>query len=289
MSRMITTDPNSLIREVPSQKPAKTTARLVRWCGVVLVVTVWVSAGLFGLYILAFYAAALFGGNLEKWNNILPGLYQKESLYATLGIGLHFAMGGIILMLGSIQLIEAIRVRYSRFHRWVGRIYVAAALLAAIGGLVFILVKGTIGGTVMSIGFSLYGLLMFIAGIQTYRHARARRIEKHRAWALRLYALAIGSWLYRMDYGFWIMLADGAGHLKNFQGPFDRVMAFFFYIPNLLVAEVFIRSLRYKTSAVLNVLSALVLLLMTTFLVVGTYYFTKIYWGPAILSWILGT
>ncbi|MPR32431.1 DUF2306 domain-containing protein [Salmonirosea aquatica] len=286
---MTTADPNSLIREVPAQKPAKTTARLVRWCGVVLVVTVWVSAGLFGLYILAFYAAALFGGNLEKWNNILPGLYQKESVYATLGIGLHFAMGGIILMLGSIQLIEAIRVRYSRFHRWVGRVYVSAALLAAIGGLVFILVKGTIGGTVMSIGFSLYGILMFIAGIQTFRHARARRIEKHRAWALRLYALAIGSWLYRMDYGFWIMLADGAGHLDNFQGPFDRVMAFFFYIPNLLVAEVFIRSLRYKTSAVLNVLSALVLLLMITFLVVGTYYFTKIYWGPAILSWIMGT
>ena len=217
---MIPDTPQPLVKEATSPKTTTMTARLVRWSGVLLVVTVWVSAGLFGLYILAFYAAAVFGGDMEKWNNVLPGLYQKDSIYATIGIGLHFATGGIILMLGSIQLIEAIRVRYSRFHRWVGRVYVSAALLAAVGGLIFILLKGTVGGTVMDIGFGLYGILMFIAALQTIRHARAGRIEQHRAWALRLYALAIGSWLYRMDYGFWVMLADGAGHADNFQGPF---------------------------------------------------------------------
>ena len=74
----------------------------------------------------------------------------------------------------------------------------------------------------------------------------------------------------------------------TFRDRFDRVMAFFFYLPNLLVAEVFIRSLKYKTSAVLNLLSVLALLFMTTFLVVGTYYFTKMFWGPAILDWITG-
>ena len=285
---MITAQPDPVVPERPLKKPAMAAALLMRWSGFLLVSTVWVSAGLFGLYILAFYAAALFGGNLEKWNNILPGLYQKSSLRATTGIGLHFAMGGIILLLGSIQLINAIRVRYSVFHRWVGRIYVTASLLAAIGGLVFIVVKGTIGGTVMNIGFSLYGILMFIAGVETYRHARAGRIEQHRAWALRLYALAIGSWLYRMDYGFWLLLADGAGHLKNFEGPFDRVMAFFFYLPNLLVAEVFIRSRTFRTSPVLNLISALVLLFMTAFLMTGTYYFTKFYWGPAIVGWFSG-
>lgn len=269
----------------PSQKLVKVAVLLVRWTGILLVTTVWVSAGLFGLYILAFYASALFSGHLEKWNNVLPGLYQQGNSNATTGIGLHFAAGGIILILGSIQLIEAIRVRYSAFHRWIGRIYVTASLLAAIGGLVFILIKGTIGGTVMDIGFSLYGLLMLLAGIETFRHARSRRIEKHRAWALRLYALAIGSWLYRMDYGFWLLLADGAGHLKNFEGPFDRVMDFFFYLPNLLVAEVFIRARNYKTSLVINLLSAFMLLLMTTFLVIGTYYFTRFYWGPAIVGW----
>jgi hypothetical protein len=277
------------ISQSKSLNAVKVSAISLRYTSFLLVTTVWVSAGLFGLYILAFYFAALFGGNLEKWNNILPGLYHQGSPAATSGIGLHFAMGGIILMLGSIQLIDAIRVRYPKFHRWVGRIYVISCFFAAIGGLIFILAKGTIGGTVMNIGFSLYGVLMLICAIETYRHAAARRIDKHRAWALRLYALAIGSWLYRMDYGFWLLLADGLGHSRNFEGPFDRVMAFFFYIPNLLVAEVIIRSRNYKTAPLLNLFSSFILLLMTAFLLLGTYYFTKLYWGPAIVGWLFGS
>jgi hypothetical protein len=268
-------------------KSEKMAATVFRWTRILLMTTVWVSAGLFGLYILAFYAAALYKGNLERWNEILPGLYDKGTQRATMGIGLHFAMGGIILILGSIQLIDAIRIRFLTLHRWVGRIYVIASILVAIGGLVFIIAKGTIGGLVMNIGFGLYGLLMLVAAVETYRHAIAKNTDTHRAWALRLYALAIGSWLYRMDYGFWFLLADKAGHNNTFTGPFDYIMAFFFYIPNLLVAEIFIRSQNNRQiSWWLNLIFTVVLLSMTSFLLLGTYYFTKFYWGPAIIEWL---
>lgn len=273
---------------LPNRGLAKWSVASFRWAGILLVTTVWISAGLFGLYILAFYAAPLYSGNVERWNNMLPGLYAKNSVAATTGIGLHFATGGVILVLGSLQLIKAVRIRYPALHRWVGRVYVVASLLAAVGGVTFIITKGTIGGTVMNIGFFLYGLFMFIAAIETWRHAVAGRIAKHRAWALRLYALAIGSWLYRMDYGFWLLLADGLWHNEAFTGPFDRVMAFFFYLPNLLVAEGFIRARVHKTSAALNLSATLLLLFMTTFLLIGTYYFTKFYWGPAIVDWLSG-
>ena len=260
----------------------------LNWSGIVLVATVWGSAALFGLYILAFYAAALYEGNMERWNQVLPRLYERETSTATTGIGLHFAAGGIILVLGSIQLIKAVRVRFPAVHRWIGRLYVLSALLAAVGGLAFIALKGTIGGLVMNIGFGLYGVLMFISSIETYRHAAAGRLEKHRRWAIRLYALAIGSWLYRMDYGFWLLLADGLGHTRTFSGSFDQVMAFFFYIPNLLVAEAFIRARRYQASSALQLGASFLLLLATGFLLVGTYYFTLYYWGPAIVGWLSG-
>ncbi|QJW88878.1 DUF2306 domain-containing protein [Spirosoma taeanense] len=260
--------------------------KAIRWSGVLLVITVWVSAALFGLYILAFYASALYEDKMDRWNQVLPRLYEQNSTTATSGIGLHFAMGGIILVLGSIQLIKSVRLRYPALHRWIGRIYVVASVLAALGGLTFIVIKGTIGGTMMNIGFALYGVLMFVAAIQTYRYAVAGNLDRHRAWALRLYALAIGSWLYRMDYGFWILLTDGLGHTRTFSGPFDSVMAFFFYIPNLLVAEVFIRARSYKASLVLRFSASLVLLLATGFLLLGTYYFTLYYWGPAIVKWL---
>jgi uncharacterized membrane protein len=261
---------------------------ILRWSAGALAATALTSALLFGLYILAFYAGALADGEMAKWNGVLPRLYEPETPMATAGIGLHFAAGGVILVLGGLQLIGALRASYPAVHRWIGRVYVAAALAAGVGGLAFIAVKGTIGGPVMDAGFSLYGLLTVAAAIQTLRHARARRLDVHRAWALRLFALAIGSWLYRMDYGFWLLLADGAGHTRDFRGPFDMVMAFFFFVPNLLVAEAFIRARRVTAPPVLQLAAAGVLAGATAFLLLGTYYFTCYYWGPAILDRLAG-
>lgn len=263
---------------------AATSARALHWAARALTATCWISAGLFGLYILAFYAAALVDGNIAKWNEGLPRLYESDTPTATAGIGMHFAAGGIILALGCIQFVERIRARYPAVHRWIGRVYVTAAFLAGIGGLTFIAAKGTIGGTTMDVGFGIYGVLTAAAAIETYRHARARRLDIHRAWAMRLFALAIGSWLYRMEYGFWFLLADGAGHAKDFSGPFDKLMAFFFYVPNLLVVEALLRAPRASMSATARWAATAAFSCATAFLVLGTYYFTKLYWGPAILA-----
>ncbi|MCG8326147.1 MAG: DUF2306 domain-containing protein [Chitinophagales bacterium] len=260
----------------------------MHWAAQVLVVTVWGSAFLFGLYILAFYFIALLEGNTAQWNEILPGLYDSNTRGATLGIGLHFATGGIILMLGCIQLVERIRIKYPAIHRWLGRLYVISALGAAIGGLVFIFIKGTIGGLIMDIGFAGYGVLMFLAAIATLHYARSGKFELHRAWAIRLFALAIGSWLYRMDYGFWFLFTDGLGHTSNFTGPFDYFMDFFFYLPNLLVAEVFIGRYEFARTKLAKGIATLGLSVATLFLLLATYFFTKKFWGPAILDVLVG-
>jgi hypothetical protein len=63
--------------------------------------------------------------------------------------------------------------------------------------------------------------LMVLAALETVRHARQRCFDEHRAWAIRLFALTIGSWLYRMDYGFWWLITHGAGHTRSFDGAFD--------------------------------------------------------------------
>lgn len=111
---------------------------LLRWSSVALVATVWVSATLFGLYILAFYAGALAAGDMARWNDVLPHIYEPSTPVATAGIALHFAAGGIILVLGCVQLIGAIRTRFPALHRWLRRVYMAASLLAGVGGLAFI-------------------------------------------------------------------------------------------------------------------------------------------------------
>ncbi|WP_420125540.1 DUF2306 domain-containing protein [Longimicrobium sp.] len=286
---MTTVDPAVAVPSIYRHAPRRTASeKVLRWSATALVATVWISATLFGLYILAFYAGALAEGEMAAWNRVLPGLHDPETPAATAGIGLHFFAGGVILALGCIQLIGAVRDRFPAVHRWSGRVYVLASMLAGIGGLTFIVTKGTIGGAVMDVGFGLYGVLTVLAAVQTIRHARAGRMEAHRAWALRLFALAIGSWLYRMDYGFWVLLTGGVGHADNFTGVFDRVMAFWFYLPNLLVAEAFIRGRRAATRPAVRLAAAGVLVVATGFLLLGTYYFTKIYWGPAILARLPG-
>jgi hypothetical protein len=181
----------------------KGSAATLRWATRVLVSMVWISAAIFGLYIIAFYAGVAFDGAIDQWNAALPRLYEPDTPFATIGIGAHFAAGAIVLVLGPIQLIGAVRARAPWLHRWTGRVYVFAALASGLGGLAFIAVKGTIGGAWMNVGFSLYGGLVVVAAVATIWHARQRRFAEHRAWAIRLFALAIGSWLYRMDYGFW--------------------------------------------------------------------------------------
>ena len=257
---------------------------LLNWTLRLLVATVWVSALLFGLYILAFYFIALLQGNTAQWNEVLPGLYDRQTQAATLGIGLHFAAGGIILILGCIQLIERVRVKYPALHRWLGRVYVLSSLVAAVGGLTFIFVKGTIGGWVMDIGFTGYGVLTFVCAIATIRFAQLGDFEQHRAWAIRLFALAIGSWLYRMDYGFWFLFTDGLWHTDTFTGAFDYFMDFFFYLPNLLVAEVFIGRQSFVQNKAVKILTIAGLSATIAFFALATYFFTKKFWGPAIMD-----
>ncbi|TAI60178.1 hypothetical protein CWO89_42150 [Bradyrhizobium sp. Leo170] len=254
-----------------------------------LVAAVWISAAIFGLYIVAIYLGALVDGNLDQWNRDLPRLHDAHSLMATMGIGLHFAAGTVLLLLGPLQLISAVRARAPAFHRWVGRLYALSALMAGLGGLAFIAVQGTIGGTPMNIGFSLYGALTAIAAVATFWHARGKRFEQHRAWAIRLFALVIGSWLYRMDYGFWALLGHNMGHTPTFDGGFDVVMAFFFYIPNLIVAEAFIRARQLRSAAYVKVGAAICMGVAAAFIAVSTYYFTALHWGPRIVQRLLLT
>ena len=264
-------------------------AAALHWATRALMSTFWVSAAIFGLYIISFYAGALADGTPERWNESLPRLYEPHTPFATIGIAAHFATGAILLLLGPVQLIASVRESVPKLHRWLGRIYGTTALITGFGGLVFIALNGTIGGAPMNVGFGLYGALTVVAAFQTIRYARAKLFDRHRAWAIRLFALAVGSWLYRMDYGFWRIVANGIGHTRSFDGPFDMVMAFFFYIPNLLVAEAFIRMPEIRIRPPIRPAAVILVSAATVFVAVGTYYFTAYHWGPRILARVIGS
>jgi hypothetical protein len=256
--------------------------RALRVATAALVGVCWASAAIFGAYILAFYGGALRAHQLDAWNSTLPELYAPRSLAATIGIGLHFAGGGVLLLLGPLQLIAAVRTRAPRLHRWVGRIYALAALLAGLGGLGYIVARGTIGGAPMDVGFALYGALVVISAVATVRYAISCDLARHRAWALRLFALAVGSWLYRVGYGFWALATNLAGHTPEFRGWFDNVMDFAFYLPNLAVVELAIRA--RAASPRVQLVAAIVMIGAAILIGAATVFFTTLAWAPGIAA-----
>ncbi|EDT05071.1 DUF2306 domain-containing protein [Burkholderia ambifaria] len=240
----------------------------------------WVSACLFGAYILVFYGGAIFTRTMHDWNDVLPQLYAHDAQPATVAIGVHFFAGVVVLVLGPLQFIRTIRERPPLLHRMVGRTYALATFCAGVGGLAYLSLKGAVGGVAMNLGFGLYGCLIVLATVNTFRHAVARRIDLHRAWAIRLFALGIGSWLYRMDYGIWLKVVGGLGHTHSFDGPFDVVMDFFFYVPNLIIAEAIIRWPNTEARRGVRV----ALYIAAPLLAVATFLFAKSYWIPHVVA-----
>ena len=89
----------------------------------------------------------------------------------------------------------------------------------------------------MDVAFGLYGLALGLAVKRTVQNARRARWQHHRDWAQRLLVLALGSWLYRVHYAAWHVLTGGAASNDAFTGIFDVVTMFAFWMPYLVVLE----------------------------------------------------
>ncbi len=254
------------------------------WLVRLLIGLTWLSIFGFAIYILANYVGSIFLGNPEKWNVLLPNLYTKDQLAANFLIGIHFLSGAILLLLGPIQLLKKVRESYPHLHRTLGKLYLFSCYVVGVGGLGFVFVKGTIGGWPMNLGFGLYGFLVLICAAGAHINAKNRNFNQHQAWAIRLFALVVGSWLYRMEYGFWEFLTGRIGHTKAFDGVFDIIMSFFFYIPNLILAELFIRKKLLAESKIAYTMTLIMLVCANLIVVSGTYFFSKYIWLPTVIA-----
>jgi len=223
--------------------PAPVEQRLFGWVGRFFYFAALAGLGAFGAYVVLRASGATFR-NFDQWHALAAGLPMPTASewIANLGIGLHFVMGTVLVLAWPILLSARIRTRHRVVHRWTGRVYVGAAFLAGSGGLSFILTHGAYSRAA-SIAFGLWGAVMMLCAVMAYLHARAKRFDRHRAWAIRLFAMVLGAWLFDLEIRAWKDLAGGIGVGEgNTSGPFDYAMLYLFFVPNLLVAEFFIRN-----------------------------------------------
>jgi len=257
----------------------------LRWPVRVLGTVAWLSMFVFAVYIVAFYAGSLASLGPQNWNKTLPDLFSPETPGRTIVMGLHFLAGATLLAFGPIQFLRVVRQRLRWLHQTIGVVYASAGLTAGIAGTAFIAMGGTVGGPVMNIGFASYGILMTLCAFMTPLMIVRGDRDAHRAWAMRFFALAIASWLYRMEYGLILGLLDGAGHSQDFRGLTDRIMSFAFYVPNLLMAELLIRRPVRLWPPSLQTALGVVISLLTALLAFGSFFYITKLWGPAILKY----
>ncbi|WP_315816963.1 DUF2306 domain-containing protein [Paraflavitalea speifideaquila] len=79
---------------------------------------------IFASYIILLYWRSAAQGNFERWNTVNPDFYLKGDGMGNLVFGLHVAFAAVVMILGPLQLIPAVRKKAPRFHRISGRIYI---------------------------------------------------------------------------------------------------------------------------------------------------------------------
>ena len=227
--------------------PTPVEDRLLGWIGRLFLVATLAGLGIFGAYI-ALRATGATSKNFGQWQALVAGhpMPTAADWLANVGIGLHFVMGAVLVLAWPILLSARIRIRHRTVHRRTGRVYVAAGFLAGVGGMSFILTHGAYSRAA-SIAFGIWGAVMMLCAVMAYVCARAKRFDRHRAWAIRLFAMVLGSWLFDIEIQAWTDLAGGIGmNADGASGPFDLAMLYLFFVPNLLVAEFFIRNMHRR-------------------------------------------
>ena len=184
-----------------------------------------------GLYPFAYFLFDMSGGLLSS----KPVEVRQSSIW-NFSFYQHILFGAVALLTGWIQFSKKIRNKYLTWHRTIGKVYLIAILLSGTAGL-YIALYAT-GGIVAITGFSGLAISWLYTSLQAYNAIRRREVDLHQYWMIRSYcvcfaAVTLRIWLPMFQFGF------GWDFIFAY-----RIIAWLCWVPNLLVAEIIIRSLK---------------------------------------------
>jgi len=191
------------------------------------------SLGVSGYAIVA-YGFLPFGVALHP--EIRKAFEAERSIVCTHAFAAAFA-----LALGPLQFVRGLRARRPGVHRWTGRLYLGVGVL--VGGLSGLAMAfRAYGGIPGRLGFGALAAAWLFTGLLGLRAIRAGEVGAHRRWMVRNFALTFAAVTLRL----WVPLSVVAGV------PFDLaypVIAWLCWVPNLVLAELFLLRPRASTGA----------------------------------------
>lgn len=145
---------------------------------------------------------------------------------------LHVSAAPLALVTGGLQLLPRLRSKYPALHRWTGRTYGVAVLVAGLSGL--IVANGAAGGVSARLGFGLLSALWLVTTFQGVRYARVRRFADHRRWMIRSFALTFAAVTLRLYLPFFFV--NGFSYTQA-----SVFVAWMCWVPNLIAVEWWLR------------------------------------------------
>ena len=232
-------------------------------------------------YIIGFYAPPVAVGDIAAWSRnkaVIDGFVAGDAA-GNLQFGVHVLMAAILTFGGILQLWPALRRRAAGFHRWNGRVFVAAATVAATGGLWLVWIRGSRLGWASATGITLNALLILVFIALAWRAARARDFATHQRWAMRAFLVVSGVWFLRVGMmAFALIGIGGLGLPKSRAQDFFAVWSFGSTLVPLLVYELYRRAKSPGGSYVMGG----GLLVLTMAMAVGIAGAALMMWAPAL-------
>ncbi len=139
----------------------------------------------------------------------------------------HMLIAPIALLVGPFQFFSSIRNRRPALHRLMGKIYVAACLIAGVSALAT--APYASGGPIAGLGFATLALLWIATTFGAWRAAVARKFDLHRLLMRFSYAMTFGAVTLRLQIPFFLM----AGFHSYSQA--SVWLAYTSWIPNVIV------------------------------------------------------
>jgi uncharacterized membrane protein len=153
---------------------------------------------------------------------------------------IHFIGGAIAIVVGAFQFSASLRAKHLALHRLLGRFYVGAIIFGGIAG--FVLAINSVGGFYVQTGFGLMAIFWLTTTFKAYRQIRYGDVKSHENWMIRSYAVTLAGVTLRLYLGISVVLG-----FKFFDAY--PILAWICWIPNLLIAEFFIKQKAKKFKA----------------------------------------
>jgi uncharacterized membrane protein len=183
-------------------------------------------------------------------NSALPYLPYNKPRLAGAGflpnfapwILVHIVAGMTALLLGPFQFIPAIRKKYPRTHRFMGKTYLICIVIAACASLEMSVAKIIIGekGVVFGMGLFMLGLVWLLTSGMAYWSARSRNFVQHREWMVRSFVVTCAFTTFRLSTKF---MTEKFGIDGNAAA---ELMAWASWSVPLIVAELFLQGSKIK-------------------------------------------